>query len=198
MKVLAINGSYRDDGVTDQVVGVVVESLQARAAQVEVVNLRDYPIEFCLNCRECTQLPGESPGRCVLEDGMQQLIQRIEACDALVLASPTNFYSVTALFKRFMERLLPYAYWPWQQHGPKFRKTASARKKALLIASSAAPGLLGRWLFATSRQLKMTAKMLGADPVGVVFTGMVGQQTHPGLSARTVTRAEQLASRLLG
>ena len=197
MKILAINGSYRDDGVTDQVVGVAVETIRAAGAQIDVVNLREYPIEFCLNCRECTQLPGERPGRCVLEDGMRPLIERIEASDAFILASPTNFYSVTALFKRFMERLLPYAYWPWEQHGPKFRKATAPRKKAMLISSSAAPGLFGRWLFATSRQLKMTAQTIGADSVGVVFTGLAGQQAHPKLSAKTVARARNLAARLL-
>ena len=58
----------------------------------------------------CTQAAGETPGQCVLGDGMATLIQKIETADSFVLASPTNFYSVTALFKRFMERLLVYAY----------------------------------------------------------------------------------------
>ncbi len=40
---------------------------------------------------------------------MRDLIARIEATDALILASPTNFSLVTAVFKRFMERLVVYA-----------------------------------------------------------------------------------------
>ncbi|MCP4387320.1 MAG: flavodoxin family protein, partial [Gammaproteobacteria bacterium] len=73
-KVLVINGSYRDDGITDQAVEAAVEALTGAGADTEVINLRDYPIEFCLNCRECTQQAGRSPGRCVLDDGMHQLI----------------------------------------------------------------------------------------------------------------------------
>ena len=78
-------------------------------AETEGVHLRDYTIEFCRNCRQCTQTPGDAPGYCVHQDGMRDLIARIEATDALILASPTNFALVTAVFKRFMERLVVYA-----------------------------------------------------------------------------------------
>ena len=109
------------------------------------MQLRDYPIEFCRNCRECTQLPGVAPGACVLDDGMRDLVAKIEAADAYILASPTNVYAVTALFKRFMERLIVYAYWPWGAAAPKLRKKL-ATKRAIAITSSAAPVLLGRLL----------------------------------------------------
>jgi multimeric flavodoxin WrbA len=77
-KILAINGSYRNGGVTDKAVSGVLEELQTRDAEVEQIKLRDYPIEFCLNCRECMQQPGDAPGRCVLNDGMAELV-RIQA-----------------------------------------------------------------------------------------------------------------------
>ena len=38
----------------------------SHGADVEHIHLRDYPIEFCRNCRECMQQPGEAPGKCVL------------------------------------------------------------------------------------------------------------------------------------
>jgi multimeric flavodoxin WrbA len=58
----------------------------------------------------CTQAAGEMPGQCILGDGMATLTQKIETADGIVLASPTNFYTVAALFKRFMERLVVCAY----------------------------------------------------------------------------------------
>ncbi len=196
-KVLVINGSYRDDGITDQAVKVAVESLTGAGADTEVVNLRDYPIEFCLNCRECTQQAGRSPGRCVLDDGMHQLIDKIEASQAYVLASPTNFSSVTAIFKRFMERLVVYAYWPWDKPYPKFRKQGLIQKKAMLISSSAAPSWMGRWLFGTGRQLDVAAKTIGAKSVGTLFTGQASSEKHQRLTQQSVDRARVLASRLI-
>jgi len=196
-KILAINGSYRPGGMTDQALQAAADSLRETGAEIRIVNLRDYPIEFCTNCRECALRPGSEPGRCVIEDGMHELIARIEESDALILAAPTNFGSVTAIFKRFMERLMPYAYWPWEQPRPELRKAGQARKKALLISSSAAPGWLGRWLFGSNRQLAMAAKAVGAKPVGSLFTGFAANRPDQQLPAGSVNNAKRLARRLL-
>ena len=195
-RILAINGSYREAGTTDRAVAEVAAVLQAEGAEVEIVNLRDYPIEFCTNCRQCGLEPGEKPGRCVIDDGMQALIDRIEAADGLIFASPTNLGSVTAQFKRFMERLTPYLWWPEGKPWPLRRKADADPKPALLLTSSAAPGWLGRWMFSSLRQLQATAETVGAKPVGTVSTGYAGgSKTDPGDKSRR--RLRRLARRLL-
>lgn len=196
-KILLINGSYRNNGITDQTVDAMADVLQSAGADVEVILLREYPIQFCLNCRECTQQPGESPGRCVQDDRMAALLDKIEQADAYVLASPTNFGSVTAIFKRFMERLIVYAYWPWEQNAPQFRKVNVKKKKAILISSCAAPGLMGRVLYSTHKQLKMTAKTLGAQTVGSLFTGLISKEPKPQLTEKIHNKIQKLAAKLL-
>lgn len=195
-KVLVISASYREGGTTDLAVEVAVKTLVADGAQVEIVPLRDYPIEFCHNCRECTQQPGEVPGRCVIPDHMQALVDKIETADALIFAAPTNFYSVTALFKRFMERLVVYGYWPWNAHAPKLRKAGKAQKPALLITSAAAPTFIGSWFYSSLRQLSYAAKTVGAKPVGKIFLGLaakpVNGQLGSGDSRRIASGARQL------
>ena len=195
-RLLAVNGSYREGGVIDQAVDLAVRTVAQRGVETEIVQLRDYPIEFCRNCRQCTQTPGDAPGDCVQKDGMRDLIAKIEAADVLILASPTNFSSVTAVFKRFMERLVVYAYWPWGKPTPQFRRKQPT-KKALLIASSAAPGLLGRFAFSTLRQLKMTAKTVGAEPVGSVFIGLMSTEERPGLPEAVQRRLRSLGRRIV-
>lgn len=196
-KVLAINGSYRDDGITDQAVNALLQAVQAAGAEIELVLLRDYPIEFCLNCRECTQQPGEMPGECVQHDGMKDLVDKIESADAYILAAPTNFGSVTAIFKRFMERLIVYAYWSWDMNAPSFRKEKAVKKKAILISSCAAPGILGRWVYGTHKQLKMTAQTIGAECVGTIFTGMISKQPQPKLNGSVQSKINLQAKKLL-
>lgn len=196
-KILAINGSYRDGGVTDQAVTGALENLQAMDADVEHIKLRDYPIGFCLNCRECMQQPGDAPGRCVLNDGMAELIRKIEDADGYVLAAPTNFSSVTALFKRFSERLAVYGYWPWGKPAPVFRKARMPKKPAIIISSCAAPGLLGRLTYVTNRNLKIAAKTIGGRVVGSMVTGLISQERTPGLPKRARRRMKTLAPRLV-
>jgi len=196
-KVLSINGSYRDNGITDQTVDAAIRVLTDLGAEVEDIQLREHQIEFCLNCRACTLVPGDSPGQCVLDDGMEELLEKIEQADGYILAAPTNFSSVTAVFKRFMERLIVYAYWPWGVNTPVFRKAKSPRKKAILISSCAAPGLLGRWTYSTEKQLKVTAQMIGANSVGTLFTGLIAGESGARLPERTRRRAETLVKKLI-
>ena len=196
-RVLAINGSYRDGGVTDQTVTRVIDKLESLGAEVEHIRLRDFPIGFCRNCRQCMQQPGDAPGKCVLRDNMAELVGKIEAADAYVLAAPTNFSSVTALFKRFAERLAVYGYWPWGKAAPVFRKKKMPKKPAIIISSCAAPGLMGRLTYNTNKSLRIAADTIGAKVVGSIVTGMISFEPKPGIPARTERRSQALARRLV-
>ena len=195
--ILAINGSYRSGGFTDQAVDSVLENLGDLGAEVEHIRLRDYPIGFCRNCRQCMQQPGDAPGTCVQVDGMADLVQKIEKADGYVFAAPTNFSSVTALFKRFSERLAVYGYWPWGQLSPTFRKAKGPKKPAVLISSCAAPGLLGRLTYGTNRNLRIAARTIGSKVVSSMVTGMVAQEQDVELPPRARRRASVLAHRLV-
>lgn len=197
MRVLIINGSYRKNGATDLLVDVVDRTLKARGAETDLLVLRGEDICFCTNCRACMQKPGEAPGECVLRDAMQDIVQRIEACDALVLASSTNAGSVTAIFRRLIERLVVYCYWPWGTPSPTYRKAVATKKKAVLISTCGAPAFLGRLLFSTQRQLAATAKLVGARVRGALFLGLHAQQPVAKLSPSEIKRAERLAEKLL-
>ncbi|VAX12464.1 Iron-sulfur flavoprotein [hydrothermal vent metagenome] len=195
-KILAINGSYRDDGITDQAVHAIAQDLVSAGAEVEIILLREYPVEFCLNCRECTQQAGDSPGKCVQRDAMEELVNKIERADGYILASPTNFGSVTAIYKRFMERLIVYAYWPWDMNSPKLRKENVPKKKAILVSSCAAPGIIGRLMYTTHKQLKKTAQIIGADTVGTLFIGLIAKESHKALPKREKKKVKTLVKKL--
>ncbi len=196
-KILALNGSYRDGGITDQAINCMAQVIRAQGAEVEVINLRDYPVNFCLNCRECTQHPGASPGKCVQNDDMEMLISKIEQADGYILASPTNFGTVTAVFKRFMERLIVYAYWPWDANVPRLRKKDIPKKKAVLISSSAAPAFMGRYFCETLKQLRKTAVTMGANPVGTMFTGLIAKSPTPELPEKAKKKITVLVNKLI-
>ena len=195
-RILAINGSYRTGGITDQVVDSLIDDLRGLDVAVEQIKLRDYPIRFCLNCRECMQQPGDAPGHCVHNDGMAELVDKIEAADGYILAAPTNFSSVTAIFKRFAERLAVYGYWPWGKAAPVFRRAKMPQKPALIISSCAAPGWMGRLSYGTNKNLKVAAKTMGAKVVGSIVTGLIAQKPQRELPKRARRRAKKLAPRL--
>lgn len=196
MRVLAINGSYRSGGITDQTLEVMRRTLTDDGHEVDEVLLRDLEIGFCHNCRECTQAPGPAPGRCVQDDAMAGIVERIENSDACILASPTNCGTVTALFKRFMERLIVYAWWPWDKPAPRPRRP-DARKPVVLVSSSAAPGLMGRLFFDSIGRMRQTAKMFGGRVRGTCFTGLAATAPDKALNERQRRKAARIARRLV-
>ena len=67
----------------------------------------------------------------------------------------------------------------------------------LVEVCPAAPAIMGRYLFKTTRQLKYAARTIGADTVGTLFTGLAAREPSPELSVRTKEKARALASRLV-
>lgn len=194
--VVAVVGSYRKGGMVDSAIDAVLAGAVAAGARVEKIYLVDLPIEFCRNCRACMQQPGEARGKCVHDDAMASLLDTLAEADALVLGSPVNFGTVTAITKRFVERLACFAYWPWGQPAPKLRRSALTRR-AVVVSSSAAPGLLGRYVYHAVGLLKQAAGVLGARVVGVLFIGLAAETPLPRLSARQQRKAERLGRRLV-
>lgn len=74
---------------------------------------------------------------------MAGILDTLEAADALVIGAPVNFGNVNALTQQFLERCVCYGYWPWNARRPQWRNPQIS-KKAVLVSSSAAPGILAR------------------------------------------------------
>ncbi len=195
-KVIAIVGSYRKGGTIDTAVEAVLEGAREKGAVTRTIYLVDQHIEFCTNCRECMQKPGLERGKCGQQDNLEPILTEIEAADAVVLGSPVNYYNATAIFRRFMERLIGYTYWPWGKAAPSPRNKALPRKAAL-VASSAAPGFLIPLVTGTARALRITAKMLGARTVGSLWIGLAAAEPHHVLSARVRERARRMGWKLV-
>jgi NAD(P)H-dependent FMN reductase len=195
-KVVAIVGSYRKGGTVDSAVEAILQGAREKGAETRTIYLTNQYLEFCKNCRKCTQTPGEDRGLCGQKDDLESILQEIDSADAIVLGSPVNFWNVTAIFRQFMERLLGYVYWPWGQAGPKPRNKRLTRKAAL-VASSAAPGFCIPLLTGAARALGVTAKIFGAKPVGKLWIGLAAQQPNQPLSARTLAHARRIGLRLV-
>ena len=195
VRIAAIIGSYRKGGMVDQAVDELLASAREEGARVSKVYLVDTQIEFCTNCRLCAQQEGAARGICPVADQMAAVLDLVEDSDAVILASPTNFGTVTAVMKRFIERLVCYAYWPWGMAAPKARSKELPRR-AVLIASSAAPAFLARFLTPIVKLLKQAAGLLGARSVGVLFIGLAAREERQGLDAGARKKARLLGKRL--
>lgn len=196
MKVTAIVGSYRKQGTVDTVIDAILSSAQQAGAETKKIYLIDRQIEFCTNCRFCTQEKGARRGACPLADDMHSILDELESSDAIVLGTSVNFYTVTAVMKKFLERLVCYAYWPWGMLSPKVRAQEKSRR-AVVVISSAAPSLLIRLRTGIVGLMKTAAGMLGAKTVGVLTIGIAARTQKQDISERTLKKARLLGRKLV-
>ena len=197
-RIVAIIGTYRKGRTIDTAVGEVLRRARDAGAATETVYLIDKHIEFCTNCRSCTQEPNVGRrGKCVQKDDMESILASVDEAGGLVLASPTNFYNVTAIMRRFLERLVGYAYWPWNaKTGPKMR-FKGADKKAVVITSTACPAFIAKILMPGGRKaLKMMAATMGAKVQSSLFFGTAAIASDATLPDKDRSKAHQAGRRL--
>jgi NAD(P)H-dependent FMN reductase len=194
-KVVAIVGSYRKGGTIDSAVQAILAGAREKGAETHTIYLADRHIELCTNCRECVQKPGPERGKCKQQDDLEPMLMEIEAADALVLGSSVNYYNVTALFRKFLERLICYTYWPWGQNGPRPRSKRQSRK-SVLVASSGMPGFLIPIFTGAAKALRLASVSLGAKPVSSLWIGLAAGAPHYALPARVRERARRIGWKL--
>lgn len=99
MKILAVSGSPRKTGNTNALLDRLIEGAREKGAEVEKVVLQDLKIKPCRACDRCRK-----HGRCVVRDDMQPLYDTLLASQAIVIASPVYWWSISAQTKLFYDR----------------------------------------------------------------------------------------------
>lgn len=100
MKVLLINGSPRSNGNTALALQEMEKTLIRNGLETETVQIGNQVIRGCLACGSCY-----NTGRCVIEDAVNQIAPKFEACDGLVVGSPVYYASANATLIAFLDRL---------------------------------------------------------------------------------------------
>ena len=102
MKVVAFNGSARENGNTAMLIGIVLEELQKEGIATELVQLAGKELHGCVACYGCF---GNQNQRCSVEDDFaNECIAKMLEADGVILGSPTYFADVTAELKALIDR----------------------------------------------------------------------------------------------
>lgn len=77
-----------------------MEGLSQNPCEAELVKLSDIDLKFCTGCLRCNML-----GKCSLSgDEWNRLVEKMDAADVIVFASPIYFHHLTAQMKKFIDR----------------------------------------------------------------------------------------------
>jgi multimeric flavodoxin WrbA len=100
MKTLILNGSPRKDGNTTIAVNELIRTLTEEGVETEAIQIGNMDIRGCIGCGSCG-----NTGKCVFDDIVNEIAQKFEAADALVVASPVYYASANATLIACLDRL---------------------------------------------------------------------------------------------
>ena len=99
MKVLMINGSPRANGNTAMALAEMEKIFIQEGIEVETVQIGHKPIRGCVACGGCRS------GKCVFDDGVNELAAKLQESDGLVVGSPVYYASANATLIAALDRL---------------------------------------------------------------------------------------------
>ncbi|MFB9326090.1 flavodoxin family protein [Paenibacillus aurantiacus] len=100
VELLAICGSTRAGGNTDQMLQFAAEVARQRGASLATLNLRDYRFAPSSTCGDCNYR--ETP--CELKDDMPYIVERMRRADGIIYAVPVHGFGMGHLMQMFIER----------------------------------------------------------------------------------------------
>jgi multimeric flavodoxin WrbA len=153
---LIINASPRSHANSKAIAERVKAQVEAAGHAARVVNFTEANIGYCVGCDGCQQ---KSELWCSRQDGFNDLLPEIDACDGMVFASPVYWGDITAQAKTVIDRL--YAFIDF--NSSTFSKATKTGKKLALVF--------------TSRGMPAGTMDAAADRCATAF-GVAGFQDH--------------------
>ena len=99
-KVLLLNGSPKADGCTATAFDEMIKIFKEEGIDTEVIQVGNKDIRGCVSCGYC-----EKNGKCVVNDLVNEVAEKFEAADGLVVGSPVYYSSPNGTILSFMDRL---------------------------------------------------------------------------------------------
>ena len=100
MKVLLLNGSPHAQGNTSIALREMEEIFRREGVETELIHVGNQAIRSCIGCRKCSEL-----GKCVFDDIVNEIAQKLEAADGLVAGSPVYYAAANPALTALLTRL---------------------------------------------------------------------------------------------
>ncbi|ABR53925.1 NADPH-dependent FMN reductase [Methanococcus vannielii SB] len=102
MKIVGISGSPRKNGNTSYLVKEALKAAEEKGFKTEFISLSGLELNPCIACDMC-----KKEDSCIIVDDINEIMEKIEAADGLILGSPVYFGGVSAQTKTIIDRSRP-------------------------------------------------------------------------------------------
>lgn len=106
MKILLIESIPRKTGHTYKLAQHFKDGLISSGADFKTIDLFNYNIKPCKGCYICWS---KTPGKCVIHDDMEVLMESFLESDIIFLITPMYHYTMNCEMLKFLERTLPFS-----------------------------------------------------------------------------------------
>lgn len=104
MKIVAINGSPRGrEGNGNIIATALLKGAQKAGAETANIFWVEKEIKHCRGCFSCWVA---TPGQCLIQDDMAEVLSQGEGTDILILVTPLKYANISSMLKVFIERML--------------------------------------------------------------------------------------------
>ena len=86
-RVILISGSPKKEGNTAQLMQECAKVIGGKGVEAEVISFAGMKIESCIACGKC----GKTKGECGLNDGLNEIIEKIKQADGFIVGAPVYF-----------------------------------------------------------------------------------------------------------
>lgn len=100
MKVLLLNGSPHENGNTALALREMMHVFAENGIETELVQVGNQAVRGCAACGYCF-----THNKCVFNDIVNELAEKLEACDGLVLGSPVYYAAANSTLTAALDRL---------------------------------------------------------------------------------------------
>lgn len=101
-KVLILSSSPRKGGNSDLLCDEFMRGAKESGHNVEKIFVAQKKINYCSGCGVCN-----STHKCVQNDDMAEILNKMVSADTIVLATPIYFYSMDGQLKTLIDRTVP-------------------------------------------------------------------------------------------
>ncbi len=101
-KAFIISSTKRIGGNSDILAKKFRDGALDAGNKVSFISIKDLKMEFCKGCLACQKLH-----RCIINDDINDLLEKIKESDVIVFATPIYYYSVSGQLKTFLDRMNP-------------------------------------------------------------------------------------------
>lgn len=101
MHVIAINGSPKAEGNTYHALKIVTDQLEKESISTEIIHIGNKNIHGCIACGSCYKNQNE---KCIINDEVNEIIQKLKNADGIVIGSPVYYASIAGTMKCFLDR----------------------------------------------------------------------------------------------